>query len=59
MADENKTQEKKGLELLDDETLARIVVNDFEENSELKSLEAQIAFRELARRSGETVPKIY
>ncbi len=43
-------QSKKGLECLDDETLAHIIEASLEKDDDL-SFEAQAAFRELARRS--------
>ena len=44
-----------GLEYLDDSTLARIVENEVMQNDCIKSQEADIAFKELARRSGHDV----
>jgi len=41
-----------GLDLLSDETLARIVEGDIERHGEIRSRYAAIAFEELARRSG-------
>jgi len=49
---EQKQTKQAGLECLDDATLARIVENDVEQNDCIKSQEADIAFKELARRSG-------
>jgi hypothetical protein len=40
-----------GLEVLSDVTLARIVDNDVFQNGSIKSQEADIAFKELTRRS--------
>ncbi|MCU0914332.1 MAG: hypothetical protein MUC88_07210 [Planctomycetes bacterium] len=44
-----------GLDLLSDETLARIVEGDIERHGEIRSRCAAIAFEELARRSGRRV----
>jgi hypothetical protein len=44
-----------GLECLDDQTLADIVATDVCENQQIKSSDAAIAFKELARRSGHDV----
>ena len=47
------TEEKQvGLELLSDETLAKIVEGDVAQQDDIKSPEAAAAFVELARRSG-------
>ncbi len=51
-----ETPKAEGLELLDDKTLAAIVRRDIELCGELRSPEACIAFKELARRSGYEVP---
>jgi len=49
-------QPKKGLELLDDEKLAEIVNEaEFDARGDFKTIEASIAFKELARRSGEKI----
>jgi hypothetical protein len=44
-----------GLDHLGDETLARIVEDEIEQHGGLKSVEARVAFAELARRSGHDI----